>query len=81
MTLREEQAVLIHWNDSISGGGWKDRDYAEDFDMQIQTIGWLIQDLPDSYVVSAHVSNVCGDPHSPMKIPKSAVTGFWEIEL
>ena len=79
--MDKEQAVLIHWNASMGGAGWRDRDSVKEYDMRIQTIGWLIQDLPDSYVVSSHVSNQHGDPYSPLKIPKSAVIGFWEITL
>lgn len=77
----KEQAVLIYWNDSTSAYGWKDRNDVEKFDIGVHTIGWLIQDLPDSYTISSHASDDGTEVDSPMKIPKTSVTGFWRLEL
>jgi len=81
MKIKSNKAVMIHWVDSTSAYGWKDINSTEDFDMGVHTMGWLIQDLPDSYVISAHVSDDGTQVDSPMRIPKVSVTGFWEMNL
>lgn len=75
--------VEIHWLDSVghATAGWRTPDALEDFDMKIETVGWLVQETEDAYVVSA--SRMCDGEgvYSPLKIPKVAVTGIWELEL
>lgn len=72
--------VEIHWTDSIGGMGWKVVDHMNDCDMRMETIGWLANETEDAYVVSTSVCLENGEVHSPFKIPKAAVTGFWEIQ-
>lgn len=75
--------VEIHWLDSVghAGAGWRSPDALEDFDMKIETVGWLAQETKDAYVVSAHRMSDDEGVYSPLKIPKVAVIGFWKIQL
>lgn len=71
--------VEINWVDSMGGFGWKSPDHMDDCDIRIQTIGWLVNETKDAYIVSTSVCLDNGDVHAPFKIPKVAVTGIWEI--
>ncbi len=74
--------VEIHWVDSMGDKeGWQDRDYMKDQDMRIRTVGLLVAEDHESYTVSASQSFNNDTVDHPMKIPKVAVTGCWEIKL
>ncbi len=74
--------IEIHWVDSMGDkGGWQDKDYMEDQDMRMRTVGLLVAEDYESYTVSATQSFNDGTVDHPMKIPKVAVTGCWEINL
>ena len=75
--------VEIHWLDSMgcAEAGWFCPDTLDDCDMTIQTFGWLVDETDNGYIVSSH--RVIGNDtvYSPLKIPKVAVVGFWEIKI
>lgn len=72
--------VMIRWVDSTSRFGWFSRDTIKaDCDLLVETLGYLIDETDDSYLVTMSFS--ADQVDSPMQIPKGAVTGFWELTI
>lgn len=73
--------VEIHWLDSMGAHSWREPDHLDTVDMTIHTIGWLVNETDSFYVVSASRCVENNDVYAPLKIPKCAVKGFWNIDL
>lgn len=72
--------ILIEWIDSIGSDGWVDLDAIDNDSMIITTLGYLIREQEDSYVVSSSVSQL-GVCNAPIRIPKIAVLDVWKLEI
>ena len=72
--------VLIYWVESTSRYGWMSRtDTKADCNLTAKTLGYLIDETDDSYLVTP---SVCLDQvDSPIQIPKVAVTNIWELTI
>lgn len=74
--------VEIHWLDSVGLAGWKSpEDWLRDASMIHHSVGWLVDETDDSYIISSSIGECHDDAYAPFKIPKVAVTGFWKLEL
>lgn len=68
--------VLIEWIDSFGcSTDWRDVDDIETSVMECQTVGFLLKEDKDCYVVAPHIAigsrQMCGD----ITIPRVAITG------
>jgi len=86
MLLKEQHndelpIIEIHWVDSMGQTGWQEKDYMNNCNMRMRTVGLLVSEDHESYVVSA--SQCLNNDHvdCPIKIPKVAVIGCWEIKI
>ena len=73
--------VEIHWLDSIGFASWNDPDSLSDTSMIQRSIGWLVGETDDSYIISATIGDGHEGVYAPLKIPKVAVVDFWFIKL
>lgn len=73
--------VEIHWVDSIGLASWQDRETLEDTSMIQRSIGWLVGETDDAFIVSATIGEGHDAAYAPLKIPKVAVINLWTIEL
>lgn len=73
--------VEIHWVDSIGLASWQDRETLEDTSMIQRSIGWLVGETDDAFIVSATIGEGHESAYAPLKIPKVAVINLWTIEL
>ncbi len=77
--------VEIHWIDSIDSidsmgsSGWNRPNDLEKCDMSIETVGILVQETDDAYIVATSRCSHNLDVHGGLKIPKVAVIEFWEL--
>lgn len=73
--------VEIHWVDSIGLASWQDRETLEDTSMIQRSIGWLVGETDDAFIVSATIGEGHDAAYAPLKIPKVSVINLWTIEL
>lgn len=63
-------SVSLTWNDSIAHYGWGK---VAAVSMTHESVGILMANLPDRYVITCAISPNSEDGFSPLHIPKSAV--------
>lgn len=72
--------IEIHWLDSTYSSGWVDMSGGL-AQLEITTIGYLVNEDDESYTVTSSLMASGDCCFSPIRIPKVAVTGVWDIKL
>ena len=73
--------VEIHWVDSIGLASWQDRETLNDTSMSQRSVGWLVGETDDAFILSATIGDGHDAAYAPLKIPKVSVIDFWTIKL
>lgn len=86
---REFPVVEVHWDDSCSDDSWQAiEQIREDHDrrgvLKCRTMGFLVYEDDAAYIIA---STLCAEDIEDVRtlgacqmcIPKSCVTGFWEL--
>lgn len=72
--------VEIHWLDAMSGADtWADPASMDDFSNYMETVGFLVSETDDAYVVASSRCCETEQIFAPIKIPKISVLDYWEI--
>ena len=74
------QLELIKWLDSEAVMGWAPRRTAEKIN-EILSVGWVVAETEDYIILSAHRDDMNENDHSPMQIPKVAITKRKKVKV
>ena len=68
--------VEIHWVDSMGLNDWVEPDSLNEVSNTIETIGYLINETEDAYIVSSSRVKETEEVNAPIKIPKVSIFGI-----
>lgn len=72
--LEQGEIVSLLWVDSAGTPGWTGSILP--VSLQVQTVGYLVADMEDRYIIASSMGPSGAAFHSPIHIPKVSVTHF-----
>lgn len=72
--LEQGEIVSLSWVDSAGTPGWTGNIIP--VSLQVQTVGYLVADMEDRYIIASSMGPTGAAFHSPIHIPKVSVTYF-----
>lgn len=73
--------VQIEWIDASSNEGWHIADVSANAQLAIHSVGILVLETEEAVTISTSRHESTGQYADPLTIPRSAIVGYWEIEL
>jgi len=70
----EYSLEIVRWLDSEAPLGWSARKRGTEALTEVLSVGWIVVETKQYIVMSAHRDDMNENDHSPMTIPKLAIT-------
>lgn len=82
MSENNRECVWVRWRDSASRDGWTSLSGYEDDVIEIDTVGFVLEDNEDRLTVgqSMDINNGDGKAAGIMIIPRECITDIWVVK-